>query len=194
MNFIKKHKKVLIIAAVILVVLIIAAVVIAIILNKQSEKSDNSEDLKRAQELITNNFLYSYLMQGDIVTADGYIEESGTTYYYVNDDQLSSIKSIEDINNLVSETFIEDKANIYYENLINGNKYIEKDGTLYVAKNADICSNVMKYEADEISLAEVTEDKMQIRLSNQIVYAYKENGNWYLGTNNCYCMDNSTDN
>ena len=42
--------------------------------------------------------------------------------------------------------------------------------------------------------AEVTEDKMQIRLSNQIVYAYKENGNWYLGTNNCYCMDNSTDN
>ena len=189
MNFLKKHKKALIITAVVLIILIIATVILVIILNKNNDKLDNSEDLKIAQELITNNYLYSYLMQGDINTTNGYIEENGTTYYYVLDEQLESIKTIEDINNLVHETFVEDKASIYYENLMKGNKYIEKDGQLYVAKISDVCSNIMKYETDEISLVEVTQDKMQIRLSNQIVYAYKENGLWRLGTNNCHCLD-----
>ena len=188
MKFLQKHKKILIIASIIIIAIIIAAIVIIILLNREKETSENTRNLERARELINNNFLYSYLMQGDIVTSDGYVEDEGIIYYYVEDELLSSIQSIEDINMLVQNTFIEGKHELYYENLANGNKYFERNGNLYVAKSTDTC-NIMNYKEIEVSIEGISEDKMQIRLPDQIVYAYKENDEWYLGTNNCYCIE-----
>lgn len=191
MNFFKKNKKKLIFVAFILLIITIAIVITVIIINKQDKEKDNSEDLKRAKELMSNNFLYSYLIQGEIETADGYIENEGIKYYYVDDELLNSIKTIGDINNLINDTFIEGKKEMLYEKINNGHKYIERNNNLYVAKSSDVCLNIIKYDPNDIEIENITEEKMQIRLPDQIVYAYKENDNWYLGTNNCYCLEES---
>ena len=187
-----KQRKFLIIVFAIIIVAILVGVLVTLFLKKNPEEKEETSNLQQAVELVNNNYLYSYLVQGNIKVDDGFVIEDDIKYYYVNDELLSSIKTIEDINNLITNTFVDAKIASFYEKFENGHKYIEINGNLYVAKSENVCFSIVNYDQSDIKLGKIEDDKMQIELPNQTVYAYKENDKWLLGTNNNYCEDPKT--
>ena len=193
MQFLKKHKKKIIISTAIVLVIILAVILAIFLIQKGKENNQENNDLtERAKELIRNNYIFSYLYQGDVKVSDGSIEVDGTTYYFVSDDNLTGISSWADITNLIKNTFVEAKRDLYYEKIENGHQYFETDDMLYVAKSDNICQKIPSANVNDLSISLIEDDKMLINWSNQSIYAYKENDNWYLGTDNFYCMDEYT--
>lgn len=190
MKFFKKHIKIIIIAVIAL--LIIGGAITAIILisrNQEEVTEERNELLQRAKELVANDYLFSYIYQGNVNVTDGMIEVEGERYNYIDDEHFSEIKSISDIMELIQDTYVEERLIIYYERFDEGNKYLESDEVLYVQKREDVCNNLLEYNEDEISITEVSDEEMMINFDTQSVYAYKRNNEWFLGTNNIYCSD-----
>lgn len=189
MQFIKKHRKKIILSVAILAIVAII-IVLLLIFQKDEKVSDETASLtERAKELIENNYLFSYIYQGDIAISDGIIKVDDVTYNYIVDENFKNISSWKDITSLIKNTFVESKWDIYYDKIESGHQYFENDENLYVSKSDTICKNLPPLNIDSVSIEDITDDKMQISWNNQIVYAYKENDGWFLGTDNFYCMD-----
>lgn len=191
MQFIKKHLKQFIIFTIGLVAIIIVTIIIVVLLENSEKSQDEKNALtNRAKELIQSNYLFSYIYQGDVAISDGSIIVDDVTYNYIADENFKDINSWKDITALIKNTFVADKHDIYYEKIENGHQYFENDETLYVAKTDAICQNLPSLNLSSVSILTVEDDKMLINWNSQIIYAYQENDNWYLGTDNFYCMDN----
>lgn len=198
MKFIKKNwKKLLIIIIIIIVLIVLIVLLINIFVKKDIEPNDpdspQNSELEIARELIKNNYIYSYLVSGDIKTESGYIAYEDVEYYYINDEVLESIHSIEDMSNLIKNTFIKGKFSSYYDNLKAGHKYFESNGNLYVAKGDNVCQEFQSYDEEDISIASITDEEMVIKLADDYAYAYKQDDKWYLGMNYIYCLSDLED-
>ena len=197
MKFIKKNWKKLLIIIIIIVLIILIILLINIFVKKDIKPNDTdspqNSELEIAKELIKNNYIYSYLVSGDIKTESGYITVENVNYYYINDGLLESINSLEDMSNLIENTFIKGKFSSYFDNLKAGHKYFESNGNLYVAKANNICQEFQNYDAEDISITSVTDDEMVIKIADGYAYAYKENDKWHLGMNYIYCLSDLED-
>ena len=194
MKFIKENKKKIIIISVIVLVLIILTILVIFLINKNQEAAQKKDEMtERARQLVQNDYLYSYIYQGDVKTSEGAITVDDVTYYYVDDEKLADIHSIADINNLIKDTYTELKWENYFEEVDSINKYFENENGLYVAKGENTCNNIRDINIDDLYITNVQDDKMMIYWENNGVYAYNEDGTWRLGTNNFYCLDENNE-
>ena len=194
MKFIKKNwKKLLIIIVLIILIILLINIFVKKDIKPNDTDSPQNSELEIAKELIKNNYIYSYLVSGDIKTESGYITVENVNYYYINDGLLESINSLEDMSNLIENTFIKGKFSSYFDNLKAGHKYFESNCNLYVAKGNNICQEFQNYDAEDISITSVTDDEMVIKIADGYAYAYKENDKWHLGMNYIYCLSDLDD-
>ena len=194
MKFIKKNwKKLLIIIVLIILIILLINIFVKKDIKPNDTDSPQNSELEIAKELIKNNYIYSYLVSGDIKTESGYITVENVNYYYINDGLLESINSLEDMSNLIENTFIKGKFSSYFDNLKAGHKYFESNGNLYVAKGNNICQEFQNYDAEDISIASITDEEMVIKLADDYAYAYKQDDKWYLGMNYIYCLSDLED-
>lgn len=180
----KNKKKILIICLSILFVVVISILVII----KTNKKEEEIVSKDRLKELIYNNYIYSYLYQGNIKTTDGFIEVDGETYYYIDDEITKEIKSFENISKLIENTFVKDRYDMYYDNVNSINKYFEVDGKIYV-KKGEVCSNMPQYIDEDITYKIVTEDKIIVNYANYSLYVYKQENEWFLSGLIFRCLD-----
>ena len=144
----KKQKNVIIITLVAVVLLLLVVAGVIVLANKIKNKNENKNkegntanvsEESRVKEVYYNNYLISYIIEGDVQTGEGKLRIDGdpNVYYAVTDYLLEDFHSIEDINKLIDDT-------LYYEAAIKAyklmdseysNKYTEYDGTLYVVYN-----------------------------------------------------------
>ena len=160
-KYILKNKKIIIFIIVGVIILICCFVLIAIgILKKDNpnQKVNQNNKLTNAEieKLITNNYLYSYLMQGDVKVGETYAENNDKKYYIVVDELLKDITSIEDINELIENTFTSYRIPTCYTeiNESKNNEYLEINDMLYVYKK-NVCENFPKLEINNLIQTEV---------------------------------------
>ena len=160
-KYILKNKKLIIFLTIGVIILICCFVLIAIgILKKDNQNKDQNENNKvtnaEIEKIITNNYLYSYLMQGDVKVGETYAENNDKKYYIVVDELLKDITSIEDINELIENTFTSYRIPTCYTeiNESKNNEYLEINDMLYVYKK-NVCENFPKLEINNLIQTEV---------------------------------------
>ena len=172
----KKQKNVIIITLVAVVLLLLVVAGVIVLANKIKNKNENKNkegntanvsEESRVKEVYYNNYLISYIIEGDVQTGEGKLRIDGdpNVYYAVTDYLLEDFHSIEDINKLIDDT-------LYYEAAIKAyklmdseysNKYTEYDGTLYVKKKENPC-NILDGET-------LDKDKIEYRKVDNSLYA-----------------------
>lgn len=176
---------IIIILFIILVFMSIAA--IYLYTNNDNESHNNSSNENNSTEEITetvetkfknayyNNFLITYIIEGDIKTGEGTlkIEGSDDEYLAVDDFLLKDIHSLEDINNLIEDNLTEIATSRTIKVLESSysNKYAVKNNTLYVKKNDNPCFKTE--ENIDMSKAEfVDEDGKQFLVYNRVPVSF----------------------
>lgn len=190
-NFIVKNKKIFLIILITLLV-IISFILIAIgILNKNNEQNEENENLtvNDIKNLIRNNYLSTYLLEGDIKVTDSYMNMGDDIYYIVQDPLLENINSISDISNLIENTFFESRAATIFEKLKDDkyNQYVVAGDYLYV-KKGDVCKNFPKITYGDIIQQEL-EDGIWIDYNDAGFKIKQEDGKWKTGTIIYKCPD-----
>lgn len=178
-------KKILII--VIIFVVIIALLSVNFFKFKNKKSGEVPEFQNRAEELVKNNYILSYLLYGDVKTSDSFTEIDHIKYYYVNDPELNEIKAMNDILILMEETLLEEPKKAYMNKLSNkkNNRYIEEDGMLFVAKSDKTCLNIEKYNEANY---ELKDNKMLIKAWNNL-WALKTDNTYYLMALSYICLE-----
>ncbi|MDE6284814.1 MAG: hypothetical protein K2M17_03635 [Bacilli bacterium] len=150
-------------------------------------KKDNTINESVLKELLENNDKISYILQGDVKTTDGFIKIGNLTYYYLEDEYLKDIKSLNDIHELISNTFIEEKRALYesYLNDKNYNRYMMYKKDLYVLKTINPC--IIQFSDSPIQYESVNEKEITVTKGFIRTYAYKQKEKWYMSTLNYSC-------
>ena len=122
-------------------------------------------------------------MVGDTITVNVTLEENeglGSWEFYLNYDSLK-LKLLSGDEHVVDYVRNEGETSRSYTYIF---EVLRAGSALISIENSEVASwnEVITNPSDKIS----------VTLKGN--YWVEENGNWYLGTNNCYCMDNSTDN
>lgn len=190
-NFIVKNKKIFLIILITLLV-IISFILIAIgILNKNNEQNEENENLtvNDIKNLIRNNYLSTYLLEGDIKVTDSYMNMGDDIYYIVQDPLLENINSISDISNLIENTFFESRAATIFEKLKDDkyNQYVVAGDYLYV-KKGNVCENFPTITYGDIAQQEL-EDGIWIDYNDAGFKIKQEDGKWKTGTIIYKCPD-----
>ncbi len=142
-----------IIISCIVVFLVVAIGVVILSVNKiknknnDSNKTENKPALKeegKAKELLYNNYLISYILEGDVEIGEGTlgIEGDPNVYYAVVDSRLQNIHSLSDIYSLIDNNLF-DEAAIRARKLMESayaNQYVSSGDTLYVKKMDSPCA------------------------------------------------------
>ncbi len=108
-----------------------------------TEEKDDKVREKALIDALYNNFLISYILEGDIQIGDGklVIDNENEPYYAVNDYLLEDIHSLSDINQLIDNNLLDltaIKAAKIRESEY-ANQYIFSKNTLYVKKTKTPC-------------------------------------------------------
>ncbi len=190
-KFIVKNKKIFLIILITLLV-IISFILIAIgILNKNNEQNEENENLtvNDIKNLIKNNYLSTYLLEGDIKVTDSYMNMGDDIYYIVQDPLLENINSISDISNLIENTFFESRAATIFEKLKDDkyNQYVVAGDYLYV-KKGNVCKDFPEINYGEIIQKEL-EDGIWIDYNDAGFKIKQEDNKWKTGTIIYECQD-----
>ena len=190
-NFIVKNKKIFLIILITILV-IISFILIAIgILNKNKEQNEENENLtvNDIKNLIRNNYLSTYLLEGDIKVTDSYMNMGDDIYYIVQDPLLENINSISDISNLIENTFFESRAATIFEKLKDDkyNQYVVAGDYLYVKKE-NVCKDFPEIIYGEI-IQKKLEDGIWIDYNDAGFKIKQEDNKWKTGTIIYKCPD-----
>ena len=177
-----KKKELIILGSILLLTIIVIVATIVIIATK--EKDTNKEIDSTIYSLFDNAYKYYYYMYGDIKIGDGFVESDGETYYAVLDEE---ILSIDNINDLVKETFVKEKVSPML-NVENKNIYFVFKDTLYVQKSENVCKNIKEYNFDNLNYL-YNDEKIEVKFDSTSTNIYNEDGDWKLGTNIYFCSD-----
>ena len=190
-NFIKKNKKIFLITLIVIIVIICSILIAIGILNKNEKEveANNALTTNDIKNLIRNNYLSMYLLEGDIKITDSYMTIGEDTYYIVEDSLLESINSISDISDLIENTFFEGRAATLIEELTNEkyNQYIMGGDYLYV-KKGNVCKNFPTITYGDIMQKEV-EDGIWIDYNDAGFKIIQEDGKWKTGAVIYKCPD-----
>ena len=166
--------------------------------SSESEKKPVKENKltavnKELKELAYDNYIYSYLVQGDVKTSDGYVTVEGITYYAVDDEVLKDINTLEDISALVERLFDGALVSMYlnYFNDEQYNNYIYTDNHLYVKKGSGICHTIAQYDEDIMRFEEgngENGDKLVV-MDEIVVRAVEIDGKYYTTAIEFNCID-----
>ena len=182
----KKKKHIILISIIIatLIAIIIGIIVIIICRNNVNNFDPNYNFEDRVHELFQNNYTYYYFLYGDINVGEGTVESDGITYYIVDDPKVVSLNSF---NEIVEDTFMESMINTLLE-VENKNEYIDVDGTLYVKKIDNPCTDIVEFDTSKLNYA-YSEDKVNIIYGDRnTARVFKENDIWKLEGNLYYCL------
>lgn len=140
----KKYIKLIAIGIMIIAIILLIAVSTALIfVNKKEEAPIPVLTDEQAIDYFYNNYLISYLIEGDVQVGEGTltVKETGEKYSAVSDEKLKNISSSEDITDLVIKTLRNDDANKALDMLAdeNYNNYVTVGGQLYIKKTSKIC-------------------------------------------------------
>ncbi len=192
-NFIKKNKKIFLITLIVIIVIICSILIAIGILNKNEKEveANNALTTNDIKNLIRNNYLSMYLLEGDIKITDSYMTIGEDTYYIVEDPLLESINSISDISDLIENTFFEGRAATLIEELTNEkyNQYIMGGDYLYV-KKGNVCKNFPTITYGDIMQKEV-EDGIWIDYNDAGFKIIQEDGKWKTGAVIYKCKDST---
>lgn len=173
-------RKKIIILIIILVICLGLALGGFLIYKNNSKQAKPDLYIERAKELVKNNYTLSYLLYGNVKTDDSYTIDDNEKYYLVNDKEIENIKTINDIIILIEQTL---KSNfratfINYLTSETANNYLESNGKLYVKLLDNPCKDITRDNENNIKY-QFEDDKMIIQESN-LIYATKENDDYYL--------------
>ena len=154
----KKKVNIKVIIVIILIILVLILLIINAILyaynknnNKTSESNNTVENANQTLEnglteddfknTFYNNYLLTYILEGDIQIGSGTLKtsEDGEVYYAVTDYLLEDIHSLEDINKLINDnidSFGVARIRKIMESSYS-NKYIAANNRLYVKKRLE---------------------------------------------------------
>lgn len=177
----KNNSKLIIICSAIVLLLAIALGVLALIYKidkreKEKKKVENDPIAQKkpedkAKDMLYNNYLISYILEGDVQIGEGTltIEETGEVYYAVTDILLSDIHTISDIYKLIENNLTDDAAARARKLMESpyANQYTYNDDTLYVIKTAAPCA----INGDE----PIEKDKAEYRLDGKNTYIVYKN-------------------
>lgn len=190
-NFIKKNKKLFLIILIVLIVIAFLVIIATRIFKKNESESKKEDSLTTndIKNLIRNNYLSTYLLEGDIKITDSYMNIGDDIYYIVQDPLLENINSISDISNLIENTFFEGRAATFFEELTNEkyNQYVVVGDYLYV-KKGDVCKNFPKITYGDI-MQNKLEDGIWIDYNDAGFKLIQEDGKWKTGTIIYKCQD-----
>lgn len=183
-----KKKKIII--AIIIGLIVIVAGGISIFMIKRNIDIKNSENKfnDRVKELLENSYDYYYFTYGDVQTTEAAIEVEDKKYYFVNDDKY---KTIDNLINVIENTFVPDKLPDYIEKLNSNHEYLEADNKLYVKKSDNICKKEYDIDYNNLKIEDVDEDTKILTWNNTFTYIYLVDNEWYLSTEVFYCVDDS---
>ena len=180
-------KKRLIIISMFVIILIIVVIVVLLVTKKNEKKDPEEVALEyRIIELLENDYKYYYYMYGDIKTGEGGIEtEDGERYEIVNDENLITT---EELNSLIEDTFLEKYIAKRY-NAEGRNEYIVVDNQMYVKKGKNVCSNIVKYDLDNLVYNRESDGSLYVLFDNNGTYMYEDDsGTLKMGVNVYYCI------
>lgn len=161
----KKNKNFYYIVGGIAIAFIVVAIALALFWHYRQEDSPENKLLNVSQnEDITpdlvkktfkNNYLISYLLEGDVGVGEGTVTIGDITYYAVKDDLLTSFNKLNDIKELILNNLRPELASGVLERLHDPfyNQYFESEGHLYVKKREKVCKH-----------PELEEDKIEYQL------------------------------
>jgi len=171
---------------ILLIITIIGFIGITTLVIKQNNENNNSKVItneiteERLKQLFDNSYNYYILYEGFEETSTGKFEMNNIEYTKVN-----NVKSIKEIDDLINDTFIEEKRINYYNNIFNNRNYIEiSDGVYFEYKQH--CDNInINYE--NITINKIKDNIIFIDTIYTGVHAYYENNNWYLDAPLHFC-------
>lgn len=172
-------------------IILLVAVSTIVVINKKDNNSPNNDNTKyeeltndRVRDLIISSYYYYLLTYGEIPLKEGTYVSNNTEYH----EMKLPFNSFEDIDNLISDTFIKSKqqiaTNLYEEK--STRKYLSVGDTLYVSidKEDTSCDKVVEYDKDfeltkvsptRYTLSYIYNDENKVEL-----YVQYEDGSWKL--------------
>ncbi len=145
-----KKKLIIIIISIVCVLALIAGAVVYLVIknNKPKEKENpteyNEKDVEeQVRNAFYNNFLITYILEGDIQVGEGTLRIDGSddVYYAVTDYLLEDIHDISDINDLITNN-LTPAAEVRARKVMSSsyaNQYMSQNDVLYVKKTATPC-------------------------------------------------------
>jgi hypothetical protein len=168
----KKNKSFIIILIIILGVILLTIGIICIAKNNKSSNSSNNKKLTKITSLLKNDYLVSNYVFGKPNTDEANVIIDDTKYNIIVDKDVTSIN---DLNNLINNTYTGDILTTYLIKLNEYNKYVETENKLYVNINSKC--NIDKFD-DKISIVSETDDTVTVKTNNRTVKVSKD-GNIY---------------
>ncbi len=169
-------KKINIIIKGLLVSVLFIGILVYWVLNKKNYPGEkNPEDEFSAEEIYNiylNNYKLSYLLMGDVGTAEGFIEIEDKKYYYLEDEVLSIFNTIDDINKIIDETFTTERQQ-YYKTYLGKdyfNQYVEINNHLYVYKRQNPCLKYPGITDKDFKLVNKNEDRYEFYDDLNVLY------------------------
>lgn len=185
-----------IIVLVVLIILVVGFDLYLVNTKNGNTKPDNNKTTttvnSKLKELAYKDYLVTYILMGDVKTSEGYIEMDGITYYVVDDELFKDINSIDDITNIIEDTFDEPHA-VYFMNYLhdeNYNNYLVSNNHLYIKKGSNLCKNLLPYNESimRIENGNGNDGDKHIVIDEAIVRASKLNNKWYAEALE-FCID-----
>lgn len=177
----------------VLVVLFVIGLIGGIFLYRINLKKEIKVSItdERVEELYDNNYKIFYLLNADVGVTEGYVKNGDYTYYYLEDEVVSDIKSFNDIYDIIEDTYIEHRAD-QYAHLFGeetSNQYFSFKDVLYVKKKENVCKN-MPVGEKRGKLYEVVDEQTVIIYPEDIgIYASLHDGEWKLELQGWSCQD-----
>lgn len=184
-KIIKNKKQLILLIISFVIVVIVCLVIVFVLLSRNKEAED-----KIFKDLISKDYLASYILRGDVKIGDAYAEFDGIKYYAVVDDKLKNYNSMNKIMDIFDKYYEENNANVYLQYLQGDseyNQYQEFNGVLYVLKKEPACQ---KFQ-------DITDDYTQIKGDGTVTLStsyydinlVKVGKDWRLRSLDFYCQD-----
>lgn len=178
-------KKILYILLIILIICFIG--VVAIVIKSKNEDKTNTKVVEitedRLKELFDNSYNYYLLYEGFDKDSTGSLELDNVKYTKVN-----NFKTFEEIDNMINNTFVKSKREMYYNDVFTNRNYLEVESGVYF-EYKDHCDNIA-ISYDNITVNKVSDNVIFIDAEYTGVNAYYEDNNWYLDGPLHFCNKN----
>jgi len=172
--------------AIILVTIIMIVIVLILIVVNINEKSNVNDNLiqERINEIIDNSYKYYLLKEGHITLGNDIIVKDGITYRIIEEEWLTKI---DDIVNIIEDTFIKSREYNFYNGIFDKHKIIEQDGNLYINLSEENCEVDFEINKSNITFEKKDNDTILIDFDVYRIYSYYEDGKWKLSNNIYVC-------
>lgn len=174
-------KKKILIIVLISVSIVVGGILAFFLYTKEDNNKDKDFDKARLKELYDNSYEYYKLLNGEICNKENINvisikEQDVDIEYCLVESKINTINKMQD---LVNKTFTTKRRMTFFNKLTEERRFIEYQDKLYV-KYDKICSNI-DLKLEDVSVSIIDSKTATIgNVEKVIVYAFKENGKWYL--------------